>query len=159
MKYRYHDEHQTIRNKNANGGNAMKNVFASVVLIVTILVSAGTAGKPKVVVVGPPFFLPPVPPLVVISTGISVIPDFDHEVFVLSGFYWTFFDGHWYKSAGPKAKWIKVSIKHVPPGILRLPRGKYLKFKPGKPPGASPHMNKTRKGKGNKGGKGGGKNK
>ncbi|MBD3395645.1 MAG: hypothetical protein GF418_08460 [Chitinivibrionales bacterium] len=128
----------------------MKRLSFSV-LFVLVCAIVSVAGKPKVAVIGPALLLPPAPPLVLIAPGISVIPEFDHEVFVVSGLYWTFFDGDWYKRKGPKAKWIKVKLKHVPPGLVKIPRGKYLKFAPGKPLKPKPHKPGPAKAKHHKG--------
>jgi hypothetical protein len=71
------------------------------------------------------------PPLVVIEPGIQVVSDVDHEVFFVERVYWTRHGGRWYRSASPRGGWVVVE-RGVPPGLVRLPPGKYKKWKPAK---------------------------
>jgi hypothetical protein len=129
----------------------MKHLTWIVILSIIFSVSVNADVKAKIEVVGPSIFFPSPPPVVVISNEISVVSGFEHEVFMVSGVYWTFNNGHWYKAKGPKKKWVKIKSKNAPPGLIKLPRGKYLKFKPGKGPKHKHHPHKGhKKGKGHK---------
>ena len=68
------------------------------------------------------------PPLVVIQPGIQVVPDVDYEVFHVDGFYWTRHEGGWYRSSNPRSGWVHMP-RNVPPGLSRMPPGKYKRWK------------------------------
>ena len=70
------------------------------------------------------------PSVVVVSPGISVVPDYDREVFFVNGFYWTSQEGHWYRCSAPHQKWVLVKSKRVPPGLAKMPPGKYRNWHP-----------------------------
>ncbi len=70
--------------------------------------------------------LPPVlPPLVVVQPGVQVVQDFDEEVFFVDGYYWIRRDGRWYRARDHRAAWVYVEPRHVPPGLVRIPPGRY----------------------------------
>src|SRR5512133_216319 len=71
-----------------------------------------------------------IPPLVVIQPGIQVVPDVEYEVFRADGFYWTRRDGGWYRSTAPRSGWVYMP-RGVPPGLSRMPPGKYKRWRPG----------------------------
>jgi hypothetical protein len=72
------------------------------------------------------------PAVVVVSPGISVVPDYDREVFFTGGFYWTLQEGHWYRCARPHERWVVVEARRVPPGLAKMPHGKYKNWHPSK---------------------------
>jgi hypothetical protein len=76
-----------------------------------------------------PIFLPQ---LVVVTPGVQVVPDVDHEVFFTDGFYWTRHGNGWYRSRSHRGGWVLVPARHVPTKIGRLPPGKYKRWKPAK---------------------------
>ncbi len=92
------------------------------------------------------------PPLVVVQPGIQVVEDWDEEVFYTGGFYWVHRDGYWYRATSPRARWVYVEPRRVPPGLMRMPPGQYKHYRgkgwkehrggpPGKfggPPGRGP---------------------
>jgi hypothetical protein len=79
------------------------------------------------------FDLPVVlPQLVVVSPGVQVVPSVPHEVFVVDGFYWVRHDGAWYRSKSHRGGWALVKAGKVPPGLVRIPPGKYKNWKPEK---------------------------
>jgi len=75
------------------------------------------------------------PRLVLVQPGIQVVPDLDVEVFQVDGFYWTQRDGRWYRSKSHRGGWVYVD-RGVPPGLVRMPPGKYKRWKPAPPPHA-----------------------
>jgi hypothetical protein len=80
--------------------------------------------------------LPIAPPrLVVVSPGIQVVPEFHEEVFFSDGFYWVRRDQVWYHSRVHTGGWVVVPGGRVPPGLARIPPGKYKKWKPAGHPG------------------------
>ena len=72
------------------------------------------------------------PQLVVVSPGIRVVPDVDHEVFFVNGFYWARHDGGWVRSKHHRHGWMVVPARHVPPGLVKIPPGHYKRWKPGR---------------------------
>jgi hypothetical protein len=68
---------------------------------------------------------PSPPPLVVVSPGVRVVPDYDEEVFFSDGWYWTRRDAAWYRTRDHRGGWVLVPVRHVPPALVRLPPGQY----------------------------------
>jgi hypothetical protein len=72
------------------------------------------------------------PQLVVVSPGVQVVPDVDHEVFFVDGWYWVRHDAGWYRSRSHRGGWILVGPGHVPARLVSIPPGKYRRWKPDK---------------------------
>lgn len=73
------------------------------------------------------------PPLVVIQPGVQVYPEIDHEVFLVNGVYWTRHNGAWYRAENPHGGvWMGVAVPGVPVALVKIPPGKYKKWKPAK---------------------------
>ena len=72
------------------------------------------------------------PQLVVVSPGIQVVPSVPHEVFLVDGFYWVRHDGGWYRSKSHRGGWVLMKAGKVPPGLVRIPPGRYKNWKPEK---------------------------
>ncbi len=70
------------------------------------------------------------PQLVVVSPGIQVVPEVEEEVFYTRGYYWVRHDGGWYRTRDLRRGWYQMEPRHVPPGLSRMPPGKYKKYKP-----------------------------
>lgn len=68
---------------------------------------------------------PAPPPLVVISPGVQVVPDYDEEVFYTGGWYWLRRDGGWYRTRNYRGGWVMVPPRAVPASIVRIPPGHY----------------------------------
>ncbi len=69
------------------------------------------------------------PPLVVVSPGVQVVPEFEEEVFVSDGWYWVRRDGGWYRSRSHRGGWVVVPVRSVPQRLAALPPGKYKHWK------------------------------
>ena len=78
-----------------------------------------------------------IPQLVVVTPGIQVVPDVDYEVFHTDGYYWTRREGRWYRSGNPRSGWVYMP-RGVPPGLTRMPPGKYRRWHPAPRPGPGP---------------------
>ena len=94
------------------------------------------------------------PPLVVIEPGVQVVEDNDEEVFFVSEYYWVRRGPNWYRTNDHRGGWVMVDGPGVPPSLVRVPAGKYRRYKHGKAvvidtPG--PGKVKIKKGKGGKG--------
>ncbi len=73
--------------------------------------------------------LPPQPPLVVVQPGIQVVENWNEEVFFVSGWYWVRRDGGWYRARSPRASFVWVEPRRVPPGLVRIPPGQYKHYR------------------------------
>lgn len=73
--------------------------------------------------------IPVNPPLVVVQPGIQVVEDWDEEVFFTGGYYWVQRDGYWYRASSPRAAWVYVEPRRVPPGLVRIPPGHYRHYR------------------------------
>jgi len=98
------------------------------------------------------------PVLVVVSPGIQVVPDAPYEVFFVDGFYWNYHSGYWYRSPSWHTQWVQFDRRDVPPGLWKVPPGKYKHYKgpAHKVRGDNPGKRRPQMGKP---GKGGGKGK
>ena len=73
------------------------------------------------------------PALVVVSPGVMVVPDYDREIFFVNGFYWYNDGGIWFRTRHHRGGWVRVHGRYVPRTIVRYPRGRYVRFRGGKP--------------------------
>lgn len=73
------------------------------------------------------------PPLVVVSPGVMVVPNYDREVFFANGWYWYNDGGIWFRTRHHHGGWARVSHRWVPRTIVRYPRGRYVHFRGGRP--------------------------
>jgi hypothetical protein len=86
------------------------------------------------------------PPLVVIQPGVQVIPEIDHEVFLVDGAYYARHGGGWYRAPSPHAAgWVGVAPSAVPASLVKIPPGKYKKWKPEKSQGKKKGFKKQAK--------------
>jgi hypothetical protein len=69
------------------------------------------------------------PRLVVVSPGVQVVPDVEEEVFFVDGYYWVRRDTAWYRSRTHRSGWMLVPARGVPGHLVKIPPGKYRKFK------------------------------
>lgn len=70
------------------------------------------------------------PPVVQIQPGVSVVQDYDDEVFVVGGLYWVRGgDGRWYRARDYHGGWVAVPPRTVPATLVRMPRGHYRHYK------------------------------
>jgi len=88
--------------------------------------------------------LPAAPPLVTVHPGISVVRDYDHEVFYADGYYWARQDRTWYRTHDHRGRWARVDGRSVPAPISQSPPGRYRRYRgddgqrdgqPGRPEG------------------------
>jgi len=72
------------------------------------------------------------PQLVVVSPGVEVVPELEHEVFFVDGFYWVRHDRGWYRSKSHRGGWVLAPARGVPAKLVKIPPGKYRRYKPAK---------------------------
>lgn len=70
------------------------------------------------------------PRLVVVSPGVQVVPEVDQEVFLVDGWYWVRHDNGWYRSRSHRGGWVLVGPRGVPARLVKIPPGKYRRFRP-----------------------------
>ncbi len=100
---------------------AMRNFLLSLLLVSSA--APGFALAQGAVDIHISFSAPP--PLVVVSPGVKVVPDYDEEVFFADGWYWTRHDAVWYRTRDYRGGWVVVPRRGVPPALVRLPPGEY----------------------------------
>jgi hypothetical protein len=71
---------------------------------------------------------PEPPPLVVVSPGIQIVPEYDEEVFFANSWYWVRRDDVWYRTRDYRGGWVPARRAWVPPGLMRLPPGHYRHY-------------------------------
>lgn len=74
------------------------------------------------------------PQLVVVQPGIRVVPDIEEEVFFTNGYYWCRHEDGWYRTRDVRRGWYYMEPHRVPPGLTRMPPGKYKKWHPERRP-------------------------
>lgn len=102
----------------------MKTLMLAAAAALTLLPATATAQVGVQIHVN----IPVNPPLVVVQPGIQVVENWDEEVFFTGGFYWVRRDGYWYRAPSPRATWVYVEPRHVPPGLVRIPPGHYKHY-------------------------------
>jgi hypothetical protein len=70
----------------------------------------------------PPLIIPAPPPMFVIPrTYVYFAPEVDVDIFFYQGYWYRPHQGHWYRSKSYNGKWVYLSPKRVPRGLLDLP--------------------------------------
>jgi hypothetical protein len=95
------------------------------ILCALLAVSAVPAPARAQVAVDIRIGFPSPPPLVVVSPGIQVVPDYEEEVFFAGGWYWLRREGAWYRTRDHRGGWVVVPPRAVPASLVRLPPGRY----------------------------------
>jgi hypothetical protein len=97
--------------------------------LAALLIAVPTAGSAQVqthVSIGIGF--PEPPPLVVVSPGIQVVPEYEEEVFFVNSWYWVRRDGSWYRTRDWHGGWAPVRRGWVPANLMRVPPGRYRHY-------------------------------
>jgi hypothetical protein len=71
---------------------------------------------------------PEPPPLVVVSPGIQIVPEYDEEVYFSSGWYWVRRDDAWYRTRDYRGHWAPVRTVYVPAPLMRMPPGQFRHY-------------------------------
>ena len=124
-----------IRNEareTVKGGPFMQRKILTMLFVgVTLLTLMGLAdrgfGEARVNVAinvpPPPSILIPAPPpmFVIPRTYVYFAPDVDVDVFFYQGYWYRPHAGHWYRSRTYNGKWVYLSPKRVPRGLINVP--------------------------------------
>lgn len=70
------------------------------------------------------------PPLVAVTEGVQVVPDYDEEVYFVNGWYWCRWRDGWYRARDHRGGWVIVEPRYVPVPLVRIPLGKYKHHRP-----------------------------
>ena len=100
----------------------MKRLIALTALVLSL---APLATRAQVADVRIRLGLPVAPPLVVVQPGVQVVENYDEEVFYTGGWYWVRRDGRWWRARQPRASFVYVEPRRVPPALVRIPPGQY----------------------------------
>ena len=66
------------------------------------------------------------PPVYEVTPGVSVVEDYDEEVFFTDGYYWVERDGIWYRSRDwHRSRWVVAPARRVPVFLVNHHRGDY----------------------------------
>ncbi|MBN9686187.1 MULTISPECIES: hypothetical protein [unclassified Corallococcus] len=72
------------------------------------------------------------PPLVVVQPGVQVVEDYDEDLYVVDDAYWVRRDGRWFRARDYRGGWVVVEERRVPVTVVKLPPGRYKRWKHGK---------------------------
>lgn len=100
----------------------MKNLILSALVVAFVAPAAPARAQ---VAVDVRIGFPAPPPLVVVTPGVQVVPDYDEEVFFVDGWYWLRRDASWYRTRNYRGGWVAVPPRAVPARLVRLPPGEY----------------------------------
>jgi hypothetical protein len=107
----------------------MRKTVLSLAVVALLYPAAGSAQTARAAVelsLGLPVVLPQ---LVVVSPGVQVVPEVEHEVFLVDGWYWVRHGDGWYRSRSHRGGWVHVGPRYVPARLVKLPPGKYRHWK------------------------------
>lgn len=111
------------------------NISRALVLVVGLLggLSSGcyVHGRARVVhyVEAEPVVFVDSPDLVYVEPGVYVVRDYDHAVYYVDGYYYTYRGGVWYHSAHWSDPWITVHVGHVPGHIAHRRHDHYVHYR------------------------------
>jgi hypothetical protein len=110
-------------------------MLALAVVLGAPAMTAGTAGTAqaqidvRVHVPLPSIRFEVAPPLVVVSEGLQVVPDYPEEVFYVDRWYWHRAGGRWYRTRDHRGGWVMIDRRQVPVMLVGIPAGKYKHHK------------------------------
>jgi len=101
------------------------------------ILAASLASGAGCVVAEPPYYWEDPPGVVEVEPGIWVVPNWRTQVFYSDGWYWTYYEGRWYRGSGRHSGWRVVEVHQVPQRVVTVPAGRYVQWHP-PPPAAHP---------------------
>src|SRR5262249_34569895 len=105
---------------------AMRTILKSVVTVLALGAAAPAFAQVdvQVHVATPVFTFAAPPPLVVVTPGVQVVPDYDREVFFVNGFYWCHDGDQWFRARDHRGGWAYVERRQVPVTIVQYEPGR-----------------------------------
>ena len=125
----------------------MRTLCAVVTLVLGMgLIPARPArAQVSVLIAAPAIRFEVAPPLVVVSSGIQVVPEYEEEVFFVQGWYWCRSGPYWYRTRDYRGGWVVVERRYVPVALVKIPPGHYKHYKAkGLPPGQAKKLERER---------------
>ncbi|MFP2896186.1 hypothetical protein [Corallococcus sp. 4LFB] len=104
----------------------MKRLFAALVLLPSM---AFGQVRVDIDVKLPDIVFSTPPPLVVVQPGVQVVEDYDEDLYVVDDAYWVRRDGRWYRARDYRGGWEVVEERRVPVTVVKLPPGRYKRWK------------------------------
>ena len=104
----------------------MKTLFVALLMLTSSLALAQVDVRVSVPVPTITFEAPP--PLVVVSPGVQVVPNYEQEVFFSDGWYWSRHGDGWFRTRDHHGGWVMVERERVPSALVRMPPGHYRRY-------------------------------
>jgi hypothetical protein len=73
--------------------------------------------------------IPMEPVLLVVQPGVSVVRDYDEEIFFSNGYYWARQDQRWYRARDSRSQWSRMDDRNVPVAIVQSPPDRYRHYR------------------------------
>lgn len=99
--------------------------------LAAVLAALPTPGTAQVSVgasIGIDIRFPEPPPLVVVTPGVQIVPEYDEEVYFVNNYYWVRRADVWYRTSRYDGGWRPVRVVTVPPALVRIPPGRYRHY-------------------------------
>jgi len=117
----------------------------TVVLGVVVIPGRPAHAQVRVEIAVPTIRFEVAPPLVVVSPGVQVVPEYEEEVFFVDGWYWYRSGPYWYRTRDHRGGWVVVERRYVPATLVKIPPGHYKHYKAkGLPPGQAKKFERER---------------
>src|SRR5262249_43061779 len=89
---------------------SMRTLCAIVTVLLGVAVIPGRPARAQVSgqIAVPPIRFEVAPPLVVVSPGVQVVPEYEEEVFFVDGWYWHRSGPYWYRTRDYRGGWVVV---------------------------------------------------
>lgn len=99
--------------------------------LAAVLLSLPIPGSAQVSIgagIGIDIRFPEPPPLVVVTPGVQIVPEYDEEVYFVNDYYWVRRDEVWYRTRRYDGGWRPVQVVYVPAALVRIPPGRYRHY-------------------------------
>jgi hypothetical protein len=117
---------------------------ATIVLTMGAILEQSAVAQVNVYIATPTIRFEVAPPLVVVSPGVMVVPDYEEEVFFVNGWYWCRRGPYWYRARDHRGGWVVVERQYVPVTLVKTPPGHYKHYKAsGLPPGQAKKLERN----------------
>lgn len=111
-------------------------------LLSLLLLLPGLAVAQTVTVTLPSIRFERPPPLVVLQPGVHVIEDYDDDLYIVDGRYYTRRGRHWYRAHDHRGHWKRIHHRHVPRSLVGFRPGEHRRWRRGHH-GPPPHVRRA----------------